>query len=278
MRSKGAVRLFICYRRDDTLDFAGRLHDRLAAHFGAANLVLDIENVPIGVDFRQYLDGQIKHCDLFLALIGKFWLGASDGKGGRRIDDPHDFVRIEIESALARKLHVVPVLVGGAEMLREQDLPASIVSLAYINAAEIASNRDFNAHVDRLVGGIKALMAGNVREPAPAQTPVPEKTAGEQLIDDLKRRMQTLRPDADWVWKYASGWWSAREAGSRRIVLSAKPSRNLVRIRIRKNTARPTPAGITLAWDGWIAQGPESAVRNKQQLAKVFKQIKTEWA
>ncbi|MCU1234366.1 MAG: hypothetical protein JWP63_2333, partial [Candidatus Solibacter sp.] len=184
------TRLFICYRREDTLDFAGRLHDRLSARYGVSNVVLDVDNVPIGVHFQKYLDSQIQQCDLLLALIGRHWLEAPDAKGARRLDDPRDFVRIEIESALRRELPIVPVLVGGAGMPREADLPPSLAPLSEINAAEIASNRDFNVHVDTLVRAIDALLkspAGKTSlAPEPTAPPVPVRAAKRAPVREAK--------------------------------------------------------------------------------------------
>ena len=207
-------------------------------------MVLDVDNVPIGVHFQKYLDSRIQECDLLLTLIGRHWLEAADTKGARRLDDPRDHVRIEIESALQRELPVVPVLVGGAGMPREEDLPPSLSALSYINAAEIASNRDFNVHVETLVKAIDSLVKGAAKETvlAPETTPPPAQPAvstGEQLLESLKQKLARLRPKTSWVWTNHKGWWSARERDSARLVIRARLYRNLIRIRVRKNPSRP---------------------------------------
>ena len=186
------AKLFICYRRDDSLDIAGRLNDRLARQYGDSNVVMDIDSVPIGRDFRVYLDSQIKQCDVFLVLIGRHWLGASSSEGVRRLEDTRDYVRVEIESAFRQQLPVVPVLVGGATMPREEDLPGSLAALAYINAAEIASSKDFSVHVGRLINGIDDLVKS-----APEVEPKPLKKrepGGRKILSRDHRARVRKRP------------------------------------------------------------------------------------
>jgi TIR domain len=98
-----AGKIFINYRRDDAISTAGRLHDRLAQTFGRNNLFMDVDHIPAGVDFVDYLHSQVAACDVFLAVIGPNWLDAKDDSGRRRFDNPDDFVTIEIAAALARK-------------------------------------------------------------------------------------------------------------------------------------------------------------------------------
>jgi hypothetical protein len=98
-----AAKIFINYRREDSIGTAGRLHDRLAVTFGRKNLFMDVDHIPAGVDFVEYLQRQVAACDVFLAVIGPNWLDAKDDSGRRRFDDPDDFVTIEIAAALARR-------------------------------------------------------------------------------------------------------------------------------------------------------------------------------
>jgi hypothetical protein len=156
-------RIFVSYRREDSESVAGRLHDRLEAHFGRDNVFFDIATIPFGVDFREHLERAVAQCDILLAVIGEAWLEARyrDGprQGQRRLDDEADFVRIEVESALARDIPVIPVLVGKATMPGERDLPEGLLrGLAFRNAAEVRSGRDFNNHVGRLIRGIEQLV------------------------------------------------------------------------------------------------------------------------
>jgi hypothetical protein len=147
-------RIFISYRREDSGDAAGRLCDRLQTRFGRGNVFMDVDSIPYGVDFPQHLAQTVSRCDVLLAVIGQRWLEAryADGpkQGQRRLDDPEDFVRIEIQSALTRAIAVVPVLIGQASMPRADDLPDDLKQLAFRNAAEVRPGRDFRTHVDRL--------------------------------------------------------------------------------------------------------------------------------
>jgi formylglycine-generating enzyme required for sulfatase activity len=172
-------KLFISYRREDSEHAAGHLYERLEAHFGREAVFMDVDDIPFGVDFRQHLDEAVGRCDILLAVIGEGWLHVchkgGSRQGQRRLDDPGDFVRIEIESALARGIPVIPVLVGGATMPAATDLPDCLKELAYRNAAEVRPGRDFRGHVDRLIRGIKHL-ARRQAQPRrePLERPRPE--------------------------------------------------------------------------------------------------------
>jgi hypothetical protein len=111
-----AGNIFINYRRDESGHVAGRLHDSLAPKFGRKKLFMDVDNIPVGKGFENYLKSQVAACDAMLAIIGPNWLTAKDENGQRRVDNPEDFVVIEIGAALARDIPVVPVLVDGARM------------------------------------------------------------------------------------------------------------------------------------------------------------------
>jgi hypothetical protein len=146
-------KIFINYRREDSIDAAGRLHDRLAQTFGHKNIFMDVEDIPAGVDFAKYLSDQVAASQMFLAIIGPTWLGAKDESGGRRIDDPDDFVAIEITAALARNIRVIPVLVDGASMPKAGELPDPLKALARRQAVDVGHfhfGRDAEALVERL--------------------------------------------------------------------------------------------------------------------------------
>ena len=168
-------KIFISYRRDDSIVFAGRICDRLAAHFGKDSVFMDVDSIPFGVDFRQHLTDAVSGCDVFLALIGEAWLTVNQN-GQCRLDDPRDFVRIEIEAALARGISVIPVLLGKATMPREEELPSGMAALAYRNAANIDAGRDFHSHMDRLIRGLPQLApmpkAKEIDVSASTKTPV----------------------------------------------------------------------------------------------------------
>src|SRR5271170_4236084 len=100
-------KIFINYRRGDEPGFTQALLGRLEQAFPAERLFIDVDNIPAGEDFVHMLGSQVAQCDVLLAVIGNGWLDAKDARGSRRLDDPHDFVRIEIESALKQGKRVI---------------------------------------------------------------------------------------------------------------------------------------------------------------------------
>jgi hypothetical protein len=154
---------FISYRRNDSAEVTKRLHDRLEIQFGPQSVFMDIDSIPPGVDFRKRLSDAVQQTDVLLAVIGDGWLDASyqDGpkRGKRRLEDPEDYVRIEVEAALALGIPVIPVLVGEASMPAEATLPGEeLKELHYKNAAEVRLGPSFNASVDRLIRGLEDLV------------------------------------------------------------------------------------------------------------------------
>jgi hypothetical protein len=112
----------ISYRRADSDAIAGRIKDRLVDHFGEHSVFMDIDSIPFGLDFREYIKQALLEHDAVIAVIGPKWLGQSKG-GQLRIQDEADPVRIELEIALQRKIPVIPVLVDGAAMPTPAELP-----------------------------------------------------------------------------------------------------------------------------------------------------------
>jgi len=147
-------RIFISYRRSDSADITGRIYDRLVDEFGRSPIFKDVDSIPLGFDFREYLDRKVSECRVLLAIIGDHWLDASDAAGKKRLEDPADFVRIEIESALERDILVIPLLVRSAKMPEEENLPASLRKLVYKNGVEIRPDPDFHRDMDRLISAL----------------------------------------------------------------------------------------------------------------------------
>ena len=154
MQSNRSIRIFISYRRSDSAHVAGRIYDRLVSEFGKENVFKDVDSIPLGVDFRDVLDKNLSSCTVFLTIIGVQWLNTKTSDGKRRIDDSDDFVRIEIESALQRKIPVIPVLVQGATIPANIELPIAIRSLAFRNAIPVRDDPDFHVDMDRLIRSI----------------------------------------------------------------------------------------------------------------------------
>jgi tetratricopeptide (TPR) repeat protein len=145
--------IFINYRREDSISTSGRLYDRLSQTFGRKNIFMDVDHIPAGVDFVAHLNSQVAACSVILVVIGPHWLAAQDDSGGRRLDNPDDFVVIEIATALARNIRVIPVLVDGARMPKAGELPDSLKALARRQAVEVRQlhfGRDAEALVERV--------------------------------------------------------------------------------------------------------------------------------
>jgi hypothetical protein len=170
-----AVKIFINYRRDDSIGMAGRLHDRLAQTFGRDKLFMDVDHIPVGVDFVEHLNSQVAACDAILVVIGPHWLDAKDESGDRRLDKPDDFVAIEIAAALARDIRVIPVLVDGARMPRASQLPDSLKPLARRHAIEVR-----HAHFGHDAEALVARMREALGDKAPV-------AAGPKVLGDKAR-------------------------------------------------------------------------------------------
>jgi len=145
--------VFISYRRDDSADITGRIYDRLIEHFSRDIVFKDVDSIPLGIDFRQHLEKALSQCRVLIAVVGDEWMGSDQNK--RRIDDPRDHVRLELELALSRNIPVIPVLVRKATIPAEEALPSSLRSLAYRNGIQVRTDPDFHGDVDRLIKGIE---------------------------------------------------------------------------------------------------------------------------
>jgi len=163
------TKIFISYRRDDSSYIAGMINERLEKHFGPNSVFLDIDSIPLGLDFRKHISDSVEQCNVLLALIGDLWINSTNDQGSRRLDDPTDFVRLEVESALKRDIPVIPVLVGKARMPSATELPSSLQELAFRNAAEVRAGRDLQEHLTRLVRGIDLLSKNNPTIPESQQ-------------------------------------------------------------------------------------------------------------
>jgi len=145
--------IIVSYRRADSDAIAGRIRDKLADHYGADAVFMDIDSIPFGIDFRDHVKEALLRNDLLIAIIGPKWLGPAKGRRAR-IHDEDDPVRLEIEAALHRGIPVVPVLVGRSTIPRPADLPESLRDLSFRNAAEVDAGRDFHQHMERLIRSI----------------------------------------------------------------------------------------------------------------------------
>ncbi len=147
--------IFISYRRNDSADVTGRIYDKLLRAFERKQLFKDVDSIPLGVDFLDHLNKKVGECNVLIAIIGPYWVESDIPKGKKRIDDEKDFVRIEIEAALERKIPVIPVLVRGAKMPTSDQLPESLKGLAFRNGIPVRPDPDFHRDMERLIQGIK---------------------------------------------------------------------------------------------------------------------------
>jgi hypothetical protein len=145
----------LSYRRDDSMAVAGRLYDRLHSAFGRRNVFMDFDSIPAGVDFREHISRTIEQSRVVIVLIGPHWVG--EKSGSRRIDDPSDFVRLEVSSALRLGIPVIPVLVNQTDMPTSEQLPFDLQELAFRNALPLDSGRDFHSHAERVVAAVRAI-------------------------------------------------------------------------------------------------------------------------
>ncbi|MDZ4765541.1 MAG: TIR domain-containing protein [Chloroflexota bacterium] len=237
------ARLFISYRRSDSTTATGRIYDRLVEAFGIENIFKDVDALMIGVDFRSVINREIGSSDALLAIIGKNWLNAVDDDGKRRLDNPNDFVRLEIEFALRRRaMLIVPVLVSGAQMPSAGDLPVSMEDFAFRHAAQVRDDPDFRTDMSRLTESIIKYINQNtptsqvemIRQSLPKDIvngapPKPVKTA-PSILDDTDDAVQILPsnrlPDTDVfpLPKDATTTSLTREDIQRRIQQDSRPA------------------------------------------------------
>jgi len=159
----------ISYRRQDSSPVAGRLYDRLQAEFGKGSVFMDFDSIPYGVDFREHIKQTLKRAKVVVAIIGPEWIGGKD-PSMRRIDDPTDFVRLEVASALENGIPIIPVLVNNTPMPEAKSLPAELEGLAFRNGLALDSGIDFHHHADRLIAGIHRVI-DPPKEATPAVVP-----------------------------------------------------------------------------------------------------------
>jgi hypothetical protein len=145
----------------DAAAWAGRIHDRLTSRFGREQVFIDVDDIEPGVDFVKTLSDRVGNCDALVAIIGKRWLTIRERCFRKRLDNPNDYVRIEIEAALERGIRVIPILVDGAGMPREVALPRGLKALARRSGIEISHAR-FDSDCERLT---KALAFGRKGTP-----------------------------------------------------------------------------------------------------------------
>jgi hypothetical protein len=212
------ARIFLSYRRDDTAGHTGRIFDHFTEYFGEGRVFMDVEGLDAGENFVAAVEQRIKECDAFVVVIGKGWLG-EDASGKRRLDDPADYVRQEIEAAFRIGVDVVPVLVGGARIPAGRELPESLSALSLRNAFVI-DDRAFLSGVDRLIPALEKT-AARARERKRSERPsrkekeaaVAVKATGSSVRGDEKDVVPARSATRRQLWK-----------GMRKLLLLYEPS------------------------------------------------------
>ena len=153
--SRGPV--LICYRREDAPDAAGRLHDHLNYQYGAQRVLIDLDDVPLGVNFVDHVAEHVQGCSAVVVIIGRHWLTATGKRGNRRLEDDFDYVRLVVAAALRLNVPILPVFVQDAEMPAADELPEDIRPLARRNGIELSATR-WQSGVERLIKELDRLM------------------------------------------------------------------------------------------------------------------------
>jgi hypothetical protein len=225
-----AGKVFLCYRRDDSAGYAGRVQDRLEREFGRDLLFMDVDAIPLGVDFSKVLREEVGKCGVLLAVIGPNWLDARDKDGNRRLDDPHDFVRIEIGAALQRNIRVIPILLDGAKVPKANQLPTDLEGLSLRNGLDVR-HASFHNDIDRLVRGLKGQLAADgaqqmahgTRDAAPspqsAQSSQPKAATKDDSIELALRDGHVTAGDSNISWPAALFWGFAVGAAVLALIL-----------------------------------------------------------
>ncbi len=178
--------VFISYRREETAAYAGRIRDRLVQEFGQDQIFMDIDTIELGVDFTKVIDEAVAEVDVLLCIIGRNWLTIKDGNGKPRIDDPTDFVHLEIANAIKRDIRVIPILVKNAEMPTAHQLPPDLLLLSKRNTLKLSDTR-FHTDVDQLIKSIQKQLHSTGSKPVDKETgTAPAERGAEQPFQQNK--------------------------------------------------------------------------------------------
>jgi hypothetical protein len=205
--------IFLSYRREDAAPYARLLQYFFSDRIPDVHVFMDLDSIEAGVDFAEAIREAIDSCAVLVALIGQKWATLADEEGHRRIDNPDDFVRFEVQAALERGVRVIPVLVDGAKPLRQQQLPSELQKLARLNALELSYSR-YQYDADRLLDLIRRVLAPVGERPEPVEVVHYEVVDKADLNGRLEAELETPVEADRRVWDEAGS--SVRtEAGAK---------------------------------------------------------------
>jgi WD40 repeat protein len=187
--------IFLSYRREDSAPHASSLQLQLSQRLPGAQVFMDLDSIEPGLDFAEIIEQAVGSCAVLVAVIGRQWVTLTDERGDRRLDNPDDFVRFEVQTALQRGIRVIPVLVDGAKPLRQQDLPAELHKLPRLNAHTLSYSR-YKYDTDQLVDLIQRVLAG-VSEQEEAEQKGREKAREEAEQKAREEAEQKGREEAE---------------------------------------------------------------------------------
>ena len=173
--------VFLSYRREETRHLAGRLADRLTERLGSTRVFMDVDAIEPGVDFAAAIAREVASCDVLIALIGPTWSTITDRQERRRLDDPDDFVVLEIQAALERDIHVIPVLADGAVMPDQYDLPEGLRGLTRRHTIRL-DHETFRSDIGPLLEAVERMLP-TLAQKAVEPTTRPDAHAASQAID-----------------------------------------------------------------------------------------------
>jgi hypothetical protein len=159
--SRNRAKIMVSYRRDDSGKMTGRIYDRLADTFGVEQVFRDIDSIPLGIVFRDYIRVVISTCAVVVVIIGRDWLTVKDKRGNRRLDNSEDLLRLEIALALERGIPVIPVSVDLAPTPPIDSLPKDIQGLVERHGMSVDDDPRFHGDVGRLIAGLRRILDAN---------------------------------------------------------------------------------------------------------------------
>ena len=166
-------KIAISYRRADSEAMTGRIFDRLIAHYGKEAIFRDIDDIPPGIDFRVHINQTLLKTHILLAIVGPQWVGMSSDGSADRIQEETDPVRVEVETALRRRVPLIPVLIGSTKMPGSDQLPPGLKDFAFRNAVKVDTGQDFDYHMDRLIRSMDAILEQEPKSPPSRETKPP---------------------------------------------------------------------------------------------------------